>query len=149
MKEELKDFPFVLNEDEEIKQIIDFPDYWISNYGRVFSYKNSYKTRKGWKELKQYSDKNHHYLDCRISVKGKALHLPVHRYVCKYFCSGYKEGFVVNHIDGNTKNNYYKNLEWTTIAENNSWGTRLTRAANTHKHTIKIYDKDNNLIGVF
>lgn len=114
MKEELKDFSFVLNEDEEIKQIIDFPDYWISNYGRVFSYKNSYKTRKGWKELKQYSDKNHHYLDCRISVKGKALHLPVHRYVCKYFCPGYKEGFVVNHIDGNTKNNYYKNLEWTT-----------------------------------
>ena len=47
MNEELKDFPFVLNEDEEIKQIIEFPDYWISNYGRVFSYKNSYKTRKG------------------------------------------------------------------------------------------------------
>ena len=39
MEEELKDFSFVLNEDEEIKQITDFPDYWISNYGRVFSYK--------------------------------------------------------------------------------------------------------------
>lgn len=45
-------FPFLLKDDEEIKQIKEFPDYWISNYGRVFSYKNGYKTRKGWKELK-------------------------------------------------------------------------------------------------
>lgn len=45
-------FPFELREDEEIKQIIEFPDYWVSNYGRVFSYKNAYKTRKGWRELK-------------------------------------------------------------------------------------------------
>ena len=32
-------FPFVLKDDEEIKQIKEFSDYWISNYGRVFSYK--------------------------------------------------------------------------------------------------------------
>ena len=30
-------FPFVLKDDEEIKQIQEFSDYWISNYGRVFS----------------------------------------------------------------------------------------------------------------
>ena len=36
-------FPFVLKDDEEIKQIKEFPDYWISNYGRVFSYKKNRK----------------------------------------------------------------------------------------------------------
>lgn len=58
MKGQIPDgFPFLLKDDEEIKQIKEFPDYWISNYGRVFSYKNGYKTRKGWKELKPYKDK--------------------------------------------------------------------------------------------
>lgn len=143
-------FPFVLKDDEEIKQIQEFPDYWISNYGRVFSYKNAYKTRKGWRELKQYSDAKHHYLDCHISVHGKALHLPIHRYVCKYFCTGYKEGFVVNHIDGNTKNNYYKNLEWTTQKDNihQSYTTSSLDATRNY-YIIELYDPQGEYIDKF
>lgn len=41
MEENLENFPFILNEGEKIKRIKEFSDYWISNYGRVFSYKNS------------------------------------------------------------------------------------------------------------
>ena len=143
-------FPFELKEDEEIKQIVEFPDYWISNYGRVFSYKNGYKTRKGWKELHPYKDNKHNYLDCRISIKGKTVHLPIHRYVCKYFCSGYKDGLVVNHIDGNTINNYYKNLEWVSQKENIhkgyvSSGFNATR----NYYIIELYAPDGRYINKF
>jgi len=43
----------------------------------------------------------------------------VHRLVCKHFCKeGREDQIVVNHIDTNTSNNYYKNLEWSTQKEN-------------------------------
>lgn len=151
MKGQIPDgFPFLLKDDEEIKQIKEFPDYWISNYGRVFSYKNGYKTRKGWKELKPYKDKKHNYLDCRISINGKYDHLPIHRYVCKYFCPGYKEGFVVNHIDGNTSNNYYKNLEWVSQKENvhKSYITSLSDATRNY-YIIELYDPEGQYINKF
>lgn len=143
-------FPFLLKEDEEIKQIIEFPDYWISNYGRVFSYKNGYKTRKGWRELKPYKNKKHIYLDCRISIKGNYGHLQVHRYVCKYFCPGYKEGLVVNHIDGNTLNNYYKNLEWVSQKENIHKGY-ITSSLNATRnyYIIELYDPNGKYVNKF
>lgn len=34
------------------------------------------------------------------------------------FVPGYFEGAVVNHIDGNNRNNHYANLEWVTQKEN-------------------------------
>lgn len=143
-------FPFELKEDEEIKQVIEFPDYWVSNYGRVFSYKNAYKTRKGWRELKQYSDTKHRYLDCRISVQGKTLHFPVHRYVCKYFCLGYAEGLVVNHIDGDTTNNYYKNLEWVSQKENihKSYISSKLDATRNY-YIIELYDSQGKYVDKF
>ena len=82
-------------------------------------------------------------------ANGKKKTEKVHRLVATAFCFKPEGCNVVNHLDEDKTNNYYKNLEWTTIAKNNSWGTRLARAANTHKHTIKIYDKDNNLVGIF
>ncbi len=42
----------------------------------------------------------------------------VHRLVAQYFCDGYAEGLVVNHIDGDKTNNRSSNLEWVTRSEN-------------------------------
>ena len=42
----------------------------------------------------------------------------VHRLVGFYFCDGYFEGAVINHIDANPENNHYENLEWVTHKEN-------------------------------
>lgn len=40
------------------------------------------------------------------------------RAVAMCFCDGYAENLVVDHIDGNKENNYYKNLRWCTQKKN-------------------------------
>lgn len=42
----------------------------------------------------------------------------IHRIVGFNFVPGYQPGFVINHLDGDKLNNYYKNLEWTTDVKN-------------------------------
>ena len=49
-------------------------------------------------------------------IKGKAI--AVHRLVALSFCDGYNKDLEVNHIDGNPKNNNFKNLEWVSKGSN-------------------------------
>lgn len=42
----------------------------------------------------------------------------VSRLIALTWCDGYKEGFTVNHIDGNYLNNHSDNLEWISLKEN-------------------------------
>lgn len=42
----------------------------------------------------------------------------VARLIALAWCDGYKEGYTVNHIDGNSMNNAASNLEWVTITDN-------------------------------
>lgn len=39
--------------------------------------------------------------------------------VAELFVENVENNAIVNHIDGNKVNNYYKNLEWVTYSENN------------------------------
>lgn len=85
--------------------------------GEIWSYKNKYKCRKGLKQLKPRISRNGYaYVDLVDGDKKKRYQ--VHRLVAYYFCDGYFDGAVVNHIDANTLNNHYKNLEWVTTREN-------------------------------
>lgn len=58
------------------------------------------------------------YVLIDLNHKGVRKKTSMHRLVALHFCSGFQIGFVVNHIDGNNKNNYYKNLEWVTQKDN-------------------------------
>ena len=99
------------------KVIEGFEEYMVTEDGEVYSYKNKYKCRNGLKKLKiRYSRNGYGYVDC--VDKDRKQRFQIHRLVAKYFCEGYFEGAVVNHIDGNTRNNKYTNLEWCTHKEN-------------------------------
>lgn len=144
-------FPFKLKDDEQIKNIKEFPDYWISNYGNVFSYKTNRYSRKGWKKL--IPTIHNGYVDYRISMNNIHGHLQAHRYVALYFCKGYSSELVVNHIDANKKNNYYKNLEWVTIKENVNKGYITSKKCATRNYNTVIlldskFDKIKEFIGV-
>jgi hypothetical protein len=100
------------------KDIKDFEGlYQVSNLGRVRSLKNG----KVY-VFKEHID-NHGYAYGFLYIsrkhKPRQIRFKTHKLVAKYFCEGYAEGLVVDHIDGNKRNNVYTNLEWVTPSENN------------------------------
>lgn len=123
-----------------LKQIEDFEDYYIRDNGEVYSYKNGWKTRKGWKKLTPYISRNG-YENVTLVKQNKKKKAMVHRLVAKYFVDGYKEGLVVNHIDGNTLNNKADNLEWTTQQDNIIKGyetSGVDQTRNYHYYKLKL-----------
>lgn len=103
--------------DKRYKHIKGFEEYMITEDGEVYSYKNKYKCRNGLRKLKiRYARNGYGYIDCVDREKRKRF--LIHRLVAEYFCEGYFEGAVVNHIDADKKNNHFSNLEWCTQKDN-------------------------------
>lgn len=123
-----------INGDNEIKEVeiwkqlynLEYNEYYqnyeISNHG---NYRN-YKTKK---ILKPHSSGAYYYAN--INIYNKQLNLKqvkkerINVLVGKYFLNipeRYKneniEDLVIDHIDGNKHNNYYKNLQYLLISEN-------------------------------
>ena len=87
--------------------------YKISSYGRI-------KNIKTGKILKGYSDKDGYIVYGLPDRNGKIKTRKAHRIVADTFIKKDNNEFnIVNHKDGNKKNNYYKNLEWCDIYYNN------------------------------
>lgn len=69
-------------------------------------------------KLKDLSVDTYGYLVTTLFKNGKRRQHKVHRMVAEMFVEGYEDGLQVNHIDGDKKNNNFKNLEWCTDKEN-------------------------------
>ena len=93
------------------KDIEDFPNYQVSNEGRV-------RNKKTERMLTIKPGRNKQYLSVYLSNNGKENTQTVHRLVAETFL-GKHPGMVVNHIDGDKTNNHVNNLEWCTSRENN------------------------------
>lgn len=138
-----------LQDGEIIYQINLFPDYYISNYGNIYSYKNIKNCTKGWMKLSPFSDKKG-YLYVTLCYKSNIKRRSVHSLVAEYFCKGYKDKDVVNHIDANKKNNIYTNLEWVSIRDNvrKSYKTSgINQSRNYNYYQIKL--PDGSLTSIF
>lgn len=88
-------------EDEEWKQIGKL-NYEISNYGRI---KNT--MTKKIKKLKF----NKYGVQVLLWQNSKSYTITISRLVANYFIREVKENERVRHMDGQIRNNYYKNLE--------------------------------------
>ena len=91
---------------------MDFSDYQINEYGNVV---------KNNKNIKYSISDN--YIVVRLYDKNmnKLKSMRVHRLVGYVFSTrpaNFIDELVINHIDNNRLNNYYKNLEWCTNKEN-------------------------------
>lgn len=102
---------------EEVwKQINNFPNYEISNFGRIKHYGkliNTISSLKGYVSVGLYNGKNN---------KGERFLL--HRLVAKHFVDNPNNYNIVNHKDENKANNRADNLEWCTTKYNCNYGNR-------------------------
>jgi len=99
---------------EEIwKEIPDFDDYLISNFGRVKSFKQN--------EERILKNKNGINGYCFISVinnAGKLVNKYIHRLLAELFIENPNNLLYVDHQDTNKLNNDLSNLRWCTQAQN-------------------------------
>lgn len=99
---------------EEKVERVEFKDFGctVSEDGKVTREKNG-------REVPQRLSKHGYY---RISlyhpVRKRPYTFLVHRLVAEFYVPNPEQRQVVNHKDGNKKNNHKDNLEWITLSEN-------------------------------
>ena len=135
----------LIAEDEEFRLVREsstkhrwkyFDNYYISNYGRVYSrHKNGMLMPKITKQGRvQY----------KLYEYGKRRYFFAHRLVALAFVENpdYDNLIVINHLDENPLNNKWDNLEWTTHKHNVNYGTAQKRKALKLSKKITQFDQD-------
>lgn len=109
------------------KEIPGFPKYLINEHGHVWrkahdhidSLGRRYKTEEKITKPEEMGYSNSGYLWIQIGrgVKNRKTFY-IHRLIAQLFIENPYEKEIVNHKDGNKRNNSIDNLEWTTYSEN-------------------------------
>lgn len=102
---------------EEWKEIKNFENYEISNYGNV-------RNKKTGKNLKPYINKSKSYnykkyLKVTLLNNNIHKHFFIHRLVAIYFIPNPLNLDTIDHIDFNHINNKIENLQWMSSFDNN------------------------------
>lgn len=121
-----------------LQQSMLWPDLYVNKCGTIV-----YNSKQ--KKYCKISKNQTYYTSCGVHI---------HRLVASAFCfDTYFEGATVDHVDGNPKNNYYKNLEWVPQAENNrrcraryDWSLRAIplNTPESHAKQAKSISGENN-----
>ena len=133
-----------MKKDVEIwRDIIGYENlYQVSNWGRVRSLKSGKilrpaKNSKGYLRVGLYKD-------------GKRKNYKVHRLVAEAFLKPVAGKDFVNHLNEIKTDNHYLNLEYCTAKENNNYGTRNERVAETlSKPVVGIDPKTGKVVVEF
>lgn len=108
------------DKNEVWKTIKDFPNYEVSNTGKVRNKETKYIIRP--------LNGSNGYLSVRIRKQHGDYEKPsrlIHRLVAEAFLGGKHPDLQVNHKDGNKHNNHVNNLEWCTRKENSQHALSL------------------------
>jgi hypothetical protein len=92
---------------EEWKQIIDYPEYFVSNFGNV----------KRKERLKKPVKDRTGYLNCQLFNKEGAKIFKIHRLVGGAFIANPENNPNIDHIDFDKTNNNFSNLRWVNRIE--------------------------------
>lgn len=105
---------------EEWRRMAEFSGWYaVSSFGRFKRLRRKKKsTDDYWDEAILCQSENKY-----LKFKGKNSH----RFVAKYFCENPLKKPMVNHLDSDKYNNFFKNLEWCTPSENNQHAVENSR----------------------
>ncbi len=96
-----------MNSGEELKQIKDFNEYYISNFGKIYK-----KTKENYREISSfYHEKSKRYISI-LSQNGKRKGFCLHRLTALYFVKNPNNYSMVCFVNGNRKDIRANNLYW-------------------------------------
>lgn len=116
-------------------------NYWVSENGDIINMNN--KTLKIMKPMK--TEDNHLRIELKIG-DGTAKKFYIHRLVYEAFVGELIEGLVIEHLDGNPKNNNYKNLKQSTQKENIRTAINQKTFGKSNIKPIGLLDKDTRIL---
>ena len=96
------------------KAIENYPDYQLSDQGRV----RSFKDKSGAVRYLGLTMDKDGYLQVNLCGNGEVRTCKVHQLVLAAFLGPCPKGMEANHLDVNKRNNRLDNLEYTTHSEN-------------------------------
>lgn len=96
------------------KLIRGFNDYWISNDGEVFSFRQSDKGRY----LKASPKNAEGHLGVKLCKDGSCKTFFIHTLVITHFVGPRPNGLMCGHKDNDKTNNCVSNLHWITYKSN-------------------------------
>ena len=99
---------------EILKPVKGYPNYEVSNYGRLFIVKDGKRVEKKLRPC----DNRSKYLSVTLWNKGKKKKICIHNLVALTFIGKIPKGYVVDHINNNPSDNYVTNLQIITVSEN-------------------------------
>lgn len=118
-----------------MRLIPNFENYSITLDGRVIN-----NTTKKCKKLTDNHTGNG-YLYVDLYKDGKKHRKYIHRLVAEAYIPNPLNLPFVNHIDGNPKNNNYKNLEWCTPKQNVEHASKVLGVMSAYKIANKKREK--------
>lgn len=128
---------------EIIKPIKDFDDYYVSNYGKVYSLKTG-----TLKEIAQWFDGKKNYKMVALTRNDRVrCKLLVHRLVAITFIDNPNNLPEVDHLDKNKTNNFVTNLCWCTRKDNLNH-SYSTKSPSRNTNLCELYF-DDVLLGKF
>ena len=114
---EAKDkIPFEFEDDEQAMTINDYPDYYITSHGRLYSSKQH--------RFIGHENKRTHYIHSTLlPPKTEPNHVKhnayIHELVLEHFISPKpSDDYECDHKDGDTTNNHADNLQWLIHRDN-------------------------------
>lgn len=138
-----------LTEGEICVPIDGYPSYFVTSYGRVFSF------RKGSFYEKKLTPNNFGYLTVGLSRGNKTKTFKVHRLVALAFIPNPFGYDYINHKDEIKNNNRVDNLEWCSRIYNVNYGTAIMRKTMHMKNhpslsiMVAVYDKNGFPVAAF